>query len=97
MYADSMALLAFASHMLLLLSIACAAIDQYLLPTGPTAARLQHWVCCYGPVCIHRDKRTDRQTDTIPLHRPCSTYYAGSTNNFLAVLEIISVFIFYLW
>jgi len=62
MYADSMALLAFASHMLLLLSIACAAIDQYLLPTGPTAARLQHWVCCYGPVCIHRDKRTDRQT-----------------------------------
>jgi len=27
------------------------------------------------------DRRTDRRTDTVPFHRPCSTYYAGSANN----------------
>jgi len=24
---------------------------------------------------------TDRRTDTVPFHRPCSAYYAGSANN----------------
>jgi len=29
------------------------------------------------------DERTDGRTDTRPLHRPCSTYYAGSVINTL--------------
>jgi len=41
-----------------------------------TAANLQQWVCCYdGPMLEQRDGQT-----TLPFNRPCSTYYAGSTN-----------------
>jgi len=48
-----------------------AAIDQYLLPAGPTAANPPH-AAAVG--------KWDRQTDTIPFHRPCPAYYAGSDN-----------------
>jgi len=30
---------------------------------------------------VQRANRTDRQMDNVPLHRPCSIYYAGSANN----------------
>ena len=29
---------------------------------------------------------TDRRTDTVPLHRPCCTYYAGSANETLIIM-----------
>ena len=35
------------------------AIDRYLLPTGPTAANLQQWVCCCGPVMGQSEWRTN--------------------------------------
>jgi len=37
------------------LSAASAAIDQYLLLVAPTAANLQHWVCCCGPMLGQTD------------------------------------------
>ena len=43
-----------------------AAIDRYLLRTGPTAANLQQRVCCCGPVLGQTCRRTDRQTDGRP-------------------------------
>jgi len=33
-----------------------------------------------GPCQDRTDRQTDRQTDTVPLHRPCSAHYAGSAN-----------------
>ena len=42
------------------------AVDQYLLPIGPTAANLQHWVCCWRLMLGQlgwTDGRTDWQTD----------------------------------
>ena len=56
---------------------AAAPIDRYLLPAGPSAANLQQRVCCRGSVL----GQTDRRTDTVPLHRPRSAYYAGSAND----------------
>ena len=56
-----------------------AAIDRFLLPTGPTAANLQQRVCCCGPM-LGQTSPADRRTDTVPFHRPCSTYYAYSAN-----------------
>ena len=50
------------------------AVDWYLLPKGcsakSAAVPLHAAVDCW-----------DRQTDIQPLHRPCSTYCAGSINN----------------
>ena len=49
-----------------------AAIDRYLLPPGPqqqTRRTLLQW-----------ENGTDRRTDTVPIHRPCSTYYTGIAN-----------------
>ena len=37
------------------LHAAAAAIDQYLLPAGPTAANLQQWVCCCEPMLGQTD------------------------------------------
>jgi len=54
------------------LSAGRAAIHRYLLPAGPTAATGLLLLVHAG---------TDRWTDTIPLHRPCSSYYASSANN----------------
>ena len=34
--------------------------------------------CCSGR--MGQKWQTDRRTDTVPFHRPCSAYYAGSTN-----------------
>ena len=30
--------------------------------------------------CPHQRAQADGQSDTVPLHKPCSTYYAGSAN-----------------
>jgi len=30
----------------------------------------------YSPVHAGTDRRTEERTDTVPLHRPCSAYYA---------------------
>ena len=54
---------------------AAAAIDRYVLPTGPTAANPPHAIYCRG-----RMRHTDGRTDTVPFHRP-SPYYASSANN----------------
>ena len=53
-----------------------AAIDQYILPTGPTAANPQQQCAAVG-----WDGGTDRQTDARQLRRPCSAYYARGANN----------------
>ena len=57
-----------------------AAIDRYLLPTGPTAANPPY---AAAAVKLNRetDEQTDIGTDTVPLHRPCFIYYASSANN----------------
>ena len=52
-------------------------------PPGP-----QQQTCSSGFVVVvvvpcwdrHKERQIDRRTDTIPLHRPCSAYYAGSIN-----------------
>jgi len=41
-----------------------------------------------GP-CLDREV-DDRQTDTVPFHRPCSAYYAGSANNLQRMAHAIS-------
>ena len=68
MYAENVALPAFAATRRNAALCCCgagrAAIDRYLLPAGPTAANPQ----------------TDRRTDTVLFHRPCSAYYVGSAN-----------------
>ena len=46
-----------------------AAIDRYLLLAVPTAGNQQQ-----RSAAGEWDRR---QTDTVPLHRPCSAYYAG--------------------
>jgi len=53
--------------------------DRYLLSAGHTAANLPHAAAAVGSC----DRQTDGQiqTDTIPLHRPCSAYYVGSASN----------------
>ena len=63
---------------------AAVATHQYILPAGPTAANLQPQgacgqcqVCCCGPML----GQTYGRTDTVPFHRPCSEYYAGSADN----------------
>jgi len=48
-----------------------AAIDWYLLSTGPTAAN--HWRGVQRP-----NNGTDRRTDARQFHRPCCAYYAIS-------------------
>jgi len=54
--------------MLLLLSADHAAINRYLLPASKRAA------AC---LLLWTHDKTDKQTDTVPLYRPC---YAGSAN-----------------
>jgi len=51
-----------------LLSTSRAAVDQYLLYVGPTAANLPHTAA----VINRWDRQTDRQISTVLLHRPCS-------------------------
>ena len=60
---------------------AAAVSNRHLLPTN-----LQQRGCCCGYVLGHTDGQTDRRTDTVPFHRPCSTYIVGSANN--AVVHI---------
>jgi len=52
---------------------------------GPTAANLQQWRAVAGQnrqTDGRMDGKIDRQM-TGQLHRLCSTYYAGSTNNYI--------------
>jgi len=49
-----------------------ASVDRYLQPTLCWAA---------NPLLQSNDGKTDRCTDTQPLHWPCSTYYAGSATH----------------
>jgi len=59
-----------------------AAIDRQLLPSGPAAANPLH-------AAVADDSCRDRQTDTVPFHRPCSAYNASSVNN----IQFISVYV----
>ena len=49
-----------------------ASVNRYLQPTLCWAA---------NPLLQSNDGKTDRCTDTQPLHWPCSTYYAGSATH----------------
>jgi len=53
-----------------------AAVDRYLLPARRSAANPPHAAAAVD----RRGRPTDGRTDTRPLHRPCSAYYAGSVN-----------------
>ena len=64
-YADNMALPAFTRR--------CSSNPSI------SAANLQQRVCCCGGPCW--DKQTNRRTDMVPFHRPCSAYFVGSANN----------------
>jgi len=52
---------------------AAAAIDQYLLPAGPTAANPPAAALLMLLLWAHAgtDRRTDGWTDNVPLNRPC--------------------------
>ena len=50
-------------------------IDRYLLSTGHTAAAVNRW-----------GRLTDRQTDTVLLHRPAA-YYVNSVNNTMSTVH----------
>jgi len=58
-----------------------AAIDRYLLHTGPTAANLQQRVCC----CRLTLGQIDGLTNTVPLRKPCSANLYTSTALGLAI------------
>jgi len=58
-------------------AVPAAAIGRYRLSAGLTAANPPH-----AAMAGERDRQTDRRTDTVPFHRPCSAYYsANSANN----------------
>ena len=73
------------------------AVDRYLLPAGRSAANPPAAVAAVD----RWDRRTDGETDTRPLHRPCCACCAGSVksyrkdkskncfNCFCAVLKLI--------
>ena len=50
---------------------AAAAIDQYLLPAGPTATNLQQRVCCLGPVWGQTGGQTVTNTFKTLFHILC--------------------------
>jgi len=59
---------------------AAAAIDHYLMPTGPTAANLQQQrVCSCGPVLGQTDRGTDGRT---PYRFTNPTLHTTCANNF---------------
>ena len=57
---------------------AAAAIDRYLMP--PAHSSKPAVAACGGRRPDGTDKQSDGQTDARQLHRPFSTYYAGSAN-----------------
>jgi len=72
-YVDNEALPAFARHTPLLrqsIDISC-----------PPSRHQQTCSSGFAAVGPCWDRQTDRQTDTVPFHRPYSAYYAGSANN----------------
>jgi len=54
-----------------------AEFDRHLLPAWRTAANPPHAAAAVDIL----DRHTGRRTDTVPLHRPCFSYYVGSANN----------------
>jgi len=61
--------------------------DNVALPASPTAAA-EHQLCTacskrsISPDSVRPSPRQqDRQTDTVPLHRPCSAYYVSSATH----------------
>jgi len=80
-YAENMALPAFADARRAAAPRCCgagrAAVDRHLLPAGPTAANPPH-AAAAGGWNSQTDRQTNRRTDTVPFHRPCFAYYAGS-------------------
>jgi len=52
------------------------ALDQYLLFARPTAANLQ--LSSLWRANVSADEQTHKRMDTVPLHRPCTAYYAGN-------------------
>ena len=59
----------------------CAAIDQYLLHAGPTAANQpQRRVSGKDETDGETYRQTHGRTDARQFHRPCSTYYASIVN-----------------
>jgi len=83
-YADNVALPAFARcRPVLLRRPAAAAIDRYLLHAGPAAVNPQHAAAAVD--------NWDRQTDTVPFHRPCSTYCVGNANKGITQLLVCFV------
>ena len=78
-----MALSAFARHTLLLLSAGYAAIDQYLLPAGHTAAAgLLLWAHAW-------DRLADGQGDNGRTQTLLHTYYVGSAHNQVQYCNLI--------
>ena len=53
-------------------------INQYLLPTGPTAANL---LLLWAWAETEMDGQMDGWTDTVPFHRLCSAYNDGIVKN----------------
>ena len=82
-----MALSAFARHTLLLLSAGYAAIDQYLLPAGHTAAAgLLLWAHAGTDWRMDRGTMDGHRTVTQTL---LHTYYVGSAHNQVQYCNLI--------
>ena len=65
----------------------CAAIDQYLLHAGPTAANQpQRRVSGKDETDGQTYRQTHGRTDARQFHRPCSTYYASIVNIVLSLI-----------
>jgi len=66
-------------------STAPAANDRHQLQTQANSSTLGGHRCCCRSM-----GQTDGRTDDRQLHRPCSVYYAGSVNNSVLVLPLLS-------
>jgi len=69
---------------------AAAAIDRYLLPPGPQQQTCNNAFAAVGP-CWNR--QTERRTDTVPFHRPCSAFYAECANEFAYLLKGLTLLV----
>jgi len=69
---NNVTLLAFAAERRVAMRLAAVAVDRYLPPAEPTAANLSHAAAAVDD--DKWDRKTDKQTDSRPIHRPCSAY-----------------------
>jgi len=69
---------------------AAAAIDRYLLPPGPQQQTCNNAFAAVGPCW---DRQTERRTDTVPFHRPCSAFYAECANEFAYLLKGLTLLV----